>query len=174
MANTSSPEIVEDGNRNTVVKFVALLDTSNLASTLVVDIANQYKDPLDNPISTYRVDRIDYAVEDPVALNLWWGGGPTRFINLAGRGFMDLGKSYGGIPNTEATNIRNGRIYATTTGYVPGTLISLEVTLWLVKVDYIPGTAPVLAQAHDVILLDSGAGKIISEGGFDLGLDELV
>ena len=174
MANTSSTQILVDGSRNTVLKFVALLDTSNLASTLVVDIANQYKDPLDNPISTYRVDRLDYAVEDPIALNLWWGGVPTRFINLAGRGTMDLGKVYGGIPNTEATNVRNGQIYATTTGYVGGTLISLEVTLWLVKVDYIPSDAPILAQVHDVILLDSGAGKIISEGGFDLGLDELV
>jgi hypothetical protein len=174
MANTSSTQILVDGSRNTVLKFVALLDTSNLASTLVVDIANQYKDPLDNPISTYRVDRLDYAVEDPIALNLWWGGVPTRFINLAGRGTMDLGKVYGGIPNTEATNVRNGQIYATTTGYVGGTLISLEVTLWLVKVDYIPGTGPVLAQGTDRLMLDSGAGGLFHELGDHLGVDNLI
>jgi hypothetical protein len=155
MANTSSVQILEDGIRNTVLKFTGILDTSNLASTVVVNIADWYRDPLGPTIGQYRVDRIEYDIEDPIAVLLWWGGVPTRFASMAGRGMFDPGRKYGGFQNTEAVQVRDGRILATTVGYVSGT-ISFELTMWLVKQAF-------KATVSGYILMEDGVSYILQE-----------
>lgn len=161
MANLSASQILEDGARNTVLKFLGVLDTSDLASTVVVNLASQYKDPIGDTLGCYRVDKIEYVVDDGITVNLFWGGGPTQFANVAGRGKIDIGLRYGGISDDESVTIRDGRILATTTGYVAASVVSFELTLWLVKQSFISQAAAafLLMETGDFLLLESG-GKI--------------
>jgi hypothetical protein len=132
----------------------------------VVNIQNQYLDPIGNTIGQYRVDKIDYDVSDPITLQLWWGGVPTRFLNLAGRGLLNLGKWMGGLQNTEAVNVRDGRILATTIGYSAG-IATFSIVMWLVKQEF--GSLPagfhgyILMETGDFILMENGLDRILME-----------
>lgn len=166
MANTSAVVIYADGPRSTILKFTGTLDTSDLASTVVVNIANQFLDKLGDHIGVYRVDKVDYDVDDPIAVNLWWGGVPTRFASFIGRGVVNIGKKYGGLQNNEAANVRDGRILATTTGYGSGT-ITFALTMWLVKQAF-TATAVVtgsmlMEDGVSYILMEDGTSKILLE-----------
>ena len=98
----------------------------------MVNIANQYRDPIGDTIGAYRVDDIDYDIDDPLTLVLWWGGVPTPFLYLAGRGNMLLGKSLGGLQDNESSDVKDGRILATSIAYTSGTA-TFSVVLNLVK-----------------------------------------
>jgi hypothetical protein len=142
---------------------VGELDTSNLASVVVVDIANQYIDPIGDPVGVYRVDRIEYDVENPIAVKLWWGGVPTGFASVEGSGVIDAESLYGGIFNNEPANVRDGRILATTTGYVSG-VISFALTLRLVKQAFVKtgiGGGFILMEDNvSYVLMEDGVSKI--------------
>ena len=57
MANVVSTQILEDGERNAVVKITGVLDTSNVSATTIVDPANY------SPVPTqFRIDQIDYSL----------------------------------------------------------------------------------------------------------------
>ena len=132
MANSSSAQILEDGTRQTVVKFDFVLDTSDLASTTVVDPAAQYIDPI-NPTTQYRIDRLEWSISDPIVLRLLWAAStPVRVVELAGRGFFWFGQSYGGLQNNAGAG-KTGVISALTTGYVASSLVAGSVILRCVK-----------------------------------------
>jgi hypothetical protein len=124
--------VLEDGPRNTVIVCDGALNGGNLSSTLVVDLATLYIDPLGNTVGMYRVDRIDYSIQDPIIVMLYWGGALTKICNLAGRGHFFLDEEYAGISTVEAAGVRNGKIYATTSGYASGAY-SFSLVLKLVK-----------------------------------------
>lgn len=158
MANSTSVKILADGPKNTVLEFLGSLDTSDLASTIVVNLANQYRDPVGNALGVYRVDKVDFDVDDPIAVNLWWGGVPTRFESFSGRGILDVGSKYGGIQDNEDQSVRDGRILATTTGYVSGT-VTFTLIMWLVKQAF-----SVVELPNGFILMEDGTSFILLEG----------
>ena len=131
MANSAVSQILEDGARQTVVNFQGVIDTSDLASTVVVDPAVQFIDPI-NPTTQYRVDRIEFSIQDPIVVRLWWDAStPVKMVELAGRGFFWLGRIYGGLQNNAGAG-KTGKITATTVGYTSGAL-SFTVILRCVK-----------------------------------------
>ena len=130
MANSSALQILEDGARQTVLKWDGVLDTSDLGSTTILDPSAQFIDPI-NPTTKYRIDRLDWSISDPLVVRLLWAAAtPVKIIELAGRGNMQLGMVYGGLQNNATSP--TGIISGLTTGYVSGT-VAFTVILRCIK-----------------------------------------
>ena len=126
MANALTAQIVEDGARNALVKVVALLDTSDLAATDIVDPANF------SPVPTqFRIDRIEYSISDQLEAQILWDAtADVVALALAGRDEMDFW-SHGGLQNNAGAG-KTGKIQLKTTGWASGTQV-VTLNLKLVK-----------------------------------------
>lgn len=133
MANSTTIQILEDGARNVVVKFEGVLDTSDLASTTVVDPALLSQiDSFGNPPSQLRIDCVQYTVEDGLSVNLFWDAtSPVRIEEFAGRG-VQKNYMFGGLTNNSGAG-KTGKITATTQGWSAGTILSFSLILKMVK-----------------------------------------
>lgn len=126
MANSLTTQILIDGPRNAVVKVTAVLDTSDLALTTIVDPASFYDTP-----PQFRLMHIDYAMTDQLEAQLQWQGTPNAvMMPLAGRGRMSF-VDFGGLTDNATTP--TGRIQLLTTGWASGTQV-LTLVLEMVKV----------------------------------------
>jgi len=115
MANSFTTQTLLDGPRNLVVKLVGILDTSNLASTLAVDVSTFSGAP-----SLVRIDGIDYSIADQLAVQLYWDATTdVPIVNLAGREDVCY-KEIGGLTNNGGTGV-TGDILIQTTGWASGT-----------------------------------------------------
>lgn len=131
MANDVKTQVLLDGARNVVVKFEGVLDTSDLASTVVVDPA--LLQGIDNTgfqkAAKLRIVKIKHNVEDGLSVNFFWdGAAPSRIEELTGRANPDY-EDFGGLLNDAGTP--NGKITATTEGWVG--IKSFSVILEMVK-----------------------------------------
>lgn len=126
MANVTTIQILNDGNRNAIVKITGVLDTSDLASTVVVDPASLL------PIPTQlRIDHVDYSVSDQLELRLQWDAtSPVDIMPLAGRGRMSFW-NFGGIQNNAGAG-KTGKILLSTKGWASGTQV-FSLILEMVK-----------------------------------------
>ncbi len=133
MANFTSIQILEDGPRNTILKFEGVLDTSDLASTVVVDPATLSPiDSFGNPATKLRLDHILFNVEDALSVNLFWDATtPVRIEELTGRGTFDYAW-FAGLTNNAGAGV-TGKITATTQGWTTGAILSFSLILKLVK-----------------------------------------
>ena len=125
MANSLATQILIDGPRNAVVKVTAVLDTSDLALTTIVDPASFFDVP-----PQFRLMHIDYAMTDQLEAQLQWVGTPnTVMMPLAGRGRMSF-VDFGGLTDNAASP--TGQIQLKTTGWASGTQV-LTLVLEMVK-----------------------------------------
>lgn len=114
MANASAIQNIQDGNRNAVVKLTGVLDTSNQASTTVVDVS-----ALIPAAAAVLVERIDYDVSSQLAVKLSWDATTDDVLaTLTGQGNMCFDKQ-GGLNNPRSTGW-NGDILLETTGWASG------------------------------------------------------
>jgi hypothetical protein len=121
MANATTLQILEDGARQTVVKFDGVLDTSDLASMTVLDPTAQFIDPI-NPTTQYRIDNLEWSISDPIVIRLSWDAtSPVKIVEMAGRGGFLIGEVYGGFQNNAGAG-KTGKITALSTGYSAGTV----------------------------------------------------
>lgn len=133
MANSTSIQLLIDGPRNVVVKFEGVLDTTDLASTIVVDPSTLSQiDSYGNPPSELSITSIQYSIEDGLSLNLFWDATtPVRIEELVGRGKMEYHK-IGGLINNAGAGI-TGNITATTQGWIPSSILSFSLIITMVK-----------------------------------------
>lgn len=120
MANSFTTQILEEGPRNVVMKFVGILDTSNLASTLAVDVSTlNCGGTLPTPTQV-RIDSLEYDVSDQLIVQLLWDATvDVPIVAMPGRGEYQS-RQYGGLTNN-ANSGKTGDINILTTGYVSGT-----------------------------------------------------
>mgnify|MGYP005817769713 FL=1 len=131
MANVVTTQILEDGERNAIVKITGTLDTANLTNQLIVDCATLTQGGTAPRPAQVRVDHLDYSISDPLELQLMWDGAPAvPMLPLAGRGRMSFW-NFGGLQNN-ATTGKTGNITLSTTGWASGTQI-FSLVLELVK-----------------------------------------
>ena len=134
MANSVNTQIIQDGPRNVVIKVEGILDTSDLASTTIVDPS--LLAGMDNTGSVKAlgliVDRVQFSVEDLLELRLAWDATtPVRLLELAGRG-TDKVERFGGLTNTAGAG-RTGKILLSTQGWVASAVLSFTLILTLKK-----------------------------------------
>jgi len=132
MANSPTVQTLVDGPRNVVLKLDGLLDTSDLAYTVIVDPATLSDYNINGVKATLlRINKINFDVEDGLDVEMWWDAGtPVRFADFVGRGKVDAWR-YGGIVNN-ATN-PTGKIAISTQGWTSGAILSYTIVLELVK-----------------------------------------
>ena len=136
MANLYAVQTLMDGPRNVVVKVTGVLDTSDLASTTVIDPATLSAIGAFGTLPTkVRIDMIEYNIEDTLSVNLFWDATtPVLTGEFTGRGTQKY-RQFGGLLNNAGAGI-TGKITATTT--TTGTAISatniLSFTLYITLV----------------------------------------
>jgi hypothetical protein len=114
MANTVTTQTLHDGPRNLVILLTGLLDTSDEARAIKVDVSSY--DPAPTRV---RVDRMQYSTSDNLVLILDWDATTDiRFAAVTGAGEVDACKIGGLVNNAGAGN--TGDIYLTTVGWGSG------------------------------------------------------
>lgn len=134
MANQFNLQTVIDGPRNLVIKATGILDTSDLAPTLVVLPSTTFRvtGPNGNPPPRVRLNHIDYSIVNNLEVITYWGnaGGPILpILPLAGRGRMSF-DDIKGLPNNAVGT--DGSIWISTSGWVAGTEV-FSVVFELIK-----------------------------------------
>lgn len=106
MANAVQVHILQDGPRNTIAVFTGELDTSTAGPPEVLEAYNvklnpaTYRStyslgPYGTP-STWRIDFIEFALSDGLAVNLYWDATTPQIIApFVGRGNKHF-KNFGG------------------------------------------------------------------------------
>lgn len=127
MANSVTVQVLQDGPRNVVLHVTGVLDTSNLAATVIADVSTF------DPVPTLvRIDRMVWSCSDPLAVQLFWDATTDVFITeLKAQEHKQDFKDVGGIHNNAGAGV-TGDIVVTTTGWTAGTEY-FTIDLWLVK-----------------------------------------
>ena len=129
MANTVTTQTLLDGPRNLVILLTGVLDTSDEARTIKVDVSSY--DPAPTKV---RVDRIQYSTGDGMFVLLDWDATTdVRFATLQGQGVLEACK-YGGITNNAGAGV-TGDIYLTSVGWGSG-IKSYTILLEMTKVSF--------------------------------------
>ena len=129
MANTVTTQTLLDGPRNLVILLTGVLDTSNEARVIKVDVSSY--DPVPTKV---RVDKIQYSIAGALQVLLDWDATTdVTFAVLSGQGEIEACK-FGGLQNNAGAGV-TGDIYLTTLGYSAGT-VSYTVLLEMTKVSF--------------------------------------
>lgn len=122
MANAVATQILEQGERNVVMKLTGLLDTSDESRVIKVDVS-----ALAPPCTLIRVDEIQWQISSQLTVKLDWDATtPVLMTTLVGYEHIDF-RSTGGLLNNAGTGI-TGDIFLTTIGWASGTQ---SYTIWL-------------------------------------------
>ena len=118
MANRFSTQVLLDGDKWYVIKCVGVLDTSNQARTLLVDVSTM--DPAPTKVS---IDEIYFNVTSPLSVLLDWDATTdVDAITLSGFGeYSCMIDEWGGLTNNSAAG-STGNLYLTTFGWAAGTI----------------------------------------------------
>ena len=125
MANTVTSQTLLDGDRKLVMLFTGLLDTSNEARVIKVDVSS-----FSPAAAKVRIDKAQFSISDGLVVILDWDADTdVRFAALSGQGELEA-CAFGGLQNNAGAGV-TGDIYLTTAGYASGTLaytLLLEMT----------------------------------------------
>ena len=131
MANVYATQIIVDGPRNAIVKITGVLDTSNQAQTLAVDLSTLTQGSTQTRPNAVCIHHIDYSITDQLEIQLTWDAtAQVAILPLAGRGRMSF-KDFGGLQNNAGAG-KTGNINLTTTGWTSGVQV-FSVVLEMVK-----------------------------------------
>lgn len=129
MANTVTTQTLLDGDRNLVILLTGVLDTSNEARAIKVDVSTLVPAPL-----KVRVDTIRHLISPGLIVVLDWDAStPVRFAALTGYDEVEA-KCFGGLQNNAGAGV-TGDIYLTTLGWSSGTL-AYNIILEMTKVSF--------------------------------------
>lgn len=129
MANTVTSQTILDGDRNLVMLFTGLLDTSNEARVIKVDVSTFV------PAATkVKVNEIQWVASSQLTLVLDWDAtAPVRFATLVGYDEL-CAQDFGGLQNNAGAGV-TGDIFLTTLGWASGSQ-SYTLLLKMVKVSF--------------------------------------
>jgi hypothetical protein len=128
MANSLAASVVHDGARNVLVEVTGILDTSDVTQVNITNLAALIPVP-----TMLRLDTIQFAIQDAMAVMLWWEdtAGTSLIAPLAGRGRLDFGW-FGGKLNPKNTGF-TGNIQLSTQGWQLGAVQHFTILLDLIK-----------------------------------------
>lgn len=137
MANSLVTQILNDGPRNTMLKVVGILDSSDLTNQVIVDPStlSSIQPGMSGsfPPTFVAIKGIDFSVEDALDCRLIWDGAPTTLIeDVSGRGNFHYGH-IGFLQNNAANP--TGKILISTQGWTAGAVLEFTLTFWLIKQD---------------------------------------
>jgi len=124
MANVTSIQILEDGDRNVIAKLIGRLDTSNVSITTLLDpatLASVNTSGL-NPqkASTLAIETVTFDIEDGLVVGLYWDVDtdvPAWYFS--GRDKMNV--EFTAFLQNNAGAGKTGKILYDTSGWTTGT-----------------------------------------------------
>lgn len=126
MANTVTTQTLLDGDRNLVILLTGVLDTSNEARTIKVDVSTYAPACTKVSIKTIR-----HLISPGLIVSLDWDATtPVRFAALTGYDEIEA-EHFGGFQNNGGAGV-TGDIYLTTAGWASGSL-AYTIILEMVK-----------------------------------------
>ena len=126
MANSVTTQLLQDGERNVVLKVVGILDTGNYAKATLLDISTLVPEP-----ARVSLVKAIYSVQEPLSVNLYWDATTdVPIIVMAGTDHQDFRRT-GPLSNNGGAGL-NGDVLMETTGYSAGT-VTFYVDLWFTK-----------------------------------------
>lgn len=133
---TSTIQILEDGNENTILRFVGNVTVQSVGNTVLADPATlSDMGPFAGlKAGKLRVKKIILDVEDGLAIDLLWDATtPLEFDTLVGRGTHDY-KDAGGLQNNSGVG-RTGKIlyFFNVAGAAPTNGWDFAVSIYLGK-----------------------------------------
>jgi hypothetical protein len=125
MANSVQTQILEDGDRNVVVKLVGILDTSDVSLTTLLDPATltsvNTSGLNSQKAQTLAIKKVLFDIEDGLAVNLYWDADTDVPIwRFTGRAMANA-EFVGFLQNNAGTG-KTGKILYDTDGYSTGKL----------------------------------------------------
>ena len=125
MANSVQTQILEDGDRNVVVKLVGILDTSNVSLTTLLDPATltsvNTSGLNSQKAETLAIKKVTFDIEDGLAVNLYWDADSDVPIwRFTGRAMANA--EFIGFLQNNAGAGKTGKILYDTDGYSSGVL----------------------------------------------------
>lgn len=129
MANTVTSQVILDGDKNVVVLLTGLLDTSNEARVVKVDVSTLTPRP-----TKLKVNKISCLISQGLIVILDWDATtPVRFAALTYGDEIEF-DCFGGLPNNAGAGV-TGSIALTTAGWSSGTA-SYTILLEMQKVSF--------------------------------------
>jgi hypothetical protein len=131
MANSVVVQIIQEGQRNAIVKITGELDTSDVAVNTILPMSLLNQSGTGATPTSVRIDHIDYSIGQQIEVVLdWHATTNVPILPIAGRGKMTF-LSFGGLQNNAGVG-KNGAIDIWTTGYASGIQV-FSIVLELVK-----------------------------------------
>ena len=132
MADTVTTQIIEDGERNAVIKFTNVSDGTGESAVAKVDVSALAANSSGVSCSEVRVMRVSHAVVGMSVQMFFDASSNVLLMELAesSNGHLDF-RNIGGIPNNAGSG-KTGDILFTTKGHSSGDTYS--IVLELVKV----------------------------------------
>tara|TARA_R100000773_G_C4208038_1_gene108322 strand:+ start:113 stop:520 length:408 start_codon:yes stop_codon:yes gene_type:complete len=132
MADTVTTQIIEQGERNVVMKFTNVSDGTGESAVAKVDVSALTANKAGVSCSEVRIMRVSHAIVG-MSVQMFFNASTNVFImELAesSNGHLDF-KGFGGIPNNAGSG-KNGDVLFTTKGHSSGDTYS--IILEMVKV----------------------------------------
>lgn len=132
MANSVTTQVLADGHRNYIVKVVGILDTSDVAATLLVDMSALNTMATQGSVAptVLEVKEIEYSVDNTLEVRLWWDAtADVPIAILTGQGelcFEPPARNNAGAGIT-------GDIMYSTQGWAAAANVSFTFTLHCIK-----------------------------------------
>lgn len=125
MANVTSIQILEDGDRNVVAKLTGKLDTSNVSLTTLLDpatLADVNASTLSpQKATTLAIESVIFDIQDGLVVGLYWDANTDVPIwYFTGRDKMNM--EFTNFLQNNAGTGKTGKILYDTSGYTSGTL----------------------------------------------------
>ena len=125
MANVTSIQILEDGDRNVVVKLIGKLDTSNVSLATLLDPATlaSVNASSMNPqkATSLAIETVTFDIQDGLVVALYWDADTDVPIwYFSGRDKMNM--EFTNFLQNNAGTGKTGKILYDTSGYSSGTL----------------------------------------------------
>jgi hypothetical protein len=135
MANVTSIQILEDGDRNVIAKLIGKLDTSNVSLATLLDPATLTSINTSglNPqkASTLAIESVTFDIEDGLVVNLYWDADVDVPIwYFSGRDKMNM--EFTGFLQNNAGTGKTGKILYDTNGWTAGSK-SFSMTIQCIK-----------------------------------------
>lgn len=125
MANVTSIQILEDGDRNVVAKLTGKLDTSNVSLTTLLDpatLADVNASTLSpQKATTLAIESVTFDIQDGLVVGLYWDATTDVPIwYFSGRDKMNM--EFTTFLQNNAGTGKTGKILFDTSGYTSGTM----------------------------------------------------
>ena len=133
MANVLDMQIAEEGPRNAIVKLTGVLDSSDVTEVPAFGLTDFANNDQNLVLTGFRVDGVNYSIQDGINLVLAWNGlPPQQIFPLAGRGKIKNHFGGGWLPDMTVPSY-DGSIILTSNGFQDGNVYVFTLEIFMVK-----------------------------------------